>query len=511
MSYFPAIRYNFYCHILTGKGSEFNRSKENLLLATLTEHHCNISFAINIRRLHAMKKFITALSLLALLPGIFTLPSFASDSSTPTILLNNEIQHFDQDPVIIQNRTLVPLRGILEKVGAQVQWDETTNTVTTTKDSTIISLPIGSTHASVNGKTIDFDVPAQLIHNRTMIPLRLLAESLGLHVGWDVSRNEVTITSPDAPSLQTPPAAPFSSRFMGTVDPATLYAEGKQLGNLASAEKRDDLIVLDFGWPQLQKDTGTHGTQLFSDYMAGKTFATNSQIAQAVQAFAQGYHDQVSQKQNIAHSQLVIAIGTNNKQGISNASGQTWAALVDQVNTWVKQQQDAEIKIAAASDMELGWNTAQNTRSWVDGYKAYFSSNGKFAPTLYNYGDAAGCPPYGRCNGGWTQDDVWYISWGSGVSAPLPEIYTTTGSQAKEWANLVKYSFTKDPNHPMIIAGVMTQYQSCLDQNDHSGTDNTPAQGRSQLWNALNADEQTAQTLKNPQTLRWVTDITWQN
>lgn len=456
-----------------------------------------------------MKKFITTLSLAALLLGIFTLPSFASDSSTPTILLNNEIQHFDQDPVIIQGRTLVPLRGIFEKVGARVQWDGTTNTVTTTKDNTIISLQIGATHASVNGKMIDFDVPAQLLHNRTMIPLRLLAETLGLHVGWDGNRNEVTITSPDALSLQTPTAS--TSRFMGTVDTSTLYAEGKQLGNMASTQKRDDLIVLDFGWPQLQKDTGTYGTLLFSDYMAGKKFALNGEIAQAVQAFARGYHEQVDQKQNAANSQLAIAIGTNNKQGISNDSGQAWAALVDQVNTWVQQQQYTEIKIAAASDMELSWNTAQNTRSWVDGYKAYFANNGKLAPTLYNYGDAAGCPPYGKCNGGWTQDDVWYVSWGSGVSAPLPEIYTTTGSQAKEWANLVKYSFTKDPNHPMIIAGVMTQYQSCLDQNDHSGTDNTPVQGWSQLWNALHADEQTAQTLNNPQTLRWVTDITWKN
>jgi hypothetical protein len=459
-----------------------------------------------------MKKFITTLSLLAMMLGIFTLPSFASQSSTPTILLNNEIQHFDQDPVIIEGRTLVPLRGIFEKVGAQVQWDGTTNTVTTTKDSTIISLKIGSNNASVNGKTIDFDVPARLIHNRTMIPLRLLAESLGLHVGWDGSRNEVTITSPADSSVQTPPPpAASASRFMGTVDPTTLYAEGKQLGSLASAQKRDDLIVLDFGWPQLQKDTGTYGTLVFSDYMAGKTFAANSEIAQAVQAFVRGYHEQVSQNQNAAHSQLVIAIGTNNKQGISNASGQAWAALVDQVNTWVQQQQDTEIKIAAASDMELGWNTAQNTRTWVDGYKAYFSGNDKLAPTLYNYGDAAGCPPYGKCNDGWTQDDIWYVSWGSGVSAPLPEIYTTTGSQAKEWANLVKYSYMKDPNHPMIIAGVMTQYQACLDQNDHSGTDNTPAQGWSQLWNALHADEQSAQTLKNPQTLRWITDITWIN
>lgn len=63
----------------------------------------------------------------------------------------------------------------------------------------------------------------------------------------------------------------------------------------------------------------------------------------------------------------------------------------------------------------------------------------------------------------------------------------------------------------MIIAGVMTQYQACLDQGGCSGTNNTPEQGWTQLRDLLSSDSQTAQTLLNPQTLRWVTDITWQN
>lgn len=140
------------------------------------------------------------------------------------------------------------------------------------------------------------------------------------------------------------------------------------------------------------------------------------------------------------------------------------------------------------------------------------TSNLKPFITLYNYGDAAGCPPYGNCNNGWTQDDVWYISWGCGIAAPLPEIYTTTGSQAKEWYRLVKYSISKNPGNPMIISGTMTQYQACIDQGDPcSGTNNTPEQGWTQLWDLLNADPETAQTLLNPSTLRWSTDISWQN
>ncbi|PEC20012.1 hypothetical protein COM96_21940 [Bacillus cereus] len=306
--------------------------------------------------------------------------------------------------------------------------------------------------------------------------------------------------------LTVAPLAPSSSlsRFMSTVDTSTLYLEGKQLG--AASGMRDDIVVLDFGWPEYVRKTKIYGTLLFSGFGAGNTFASTTDIANAVKAFAQGYHDY-----NVNGSQVVIAIGTNNKKGASSQHAQAWASMVEQVKLWVQNQGYSNITIAAASDMEMGWNTPRNTRAWVDGYKSYFLNSGKPFITLYNYGDAAGCPPYGNCNNGWTQDDVWYISWGSGISSPLPEIYTTNSSQAKEWANLVKYSFTKNPSNPMIIAGVMTQYQACLDQGGCSGTNNTPEQGWTQLWNALNSDSQTAQTLLNPQTLRWVTDITWQN
>lgn len=302
-----------------------------------------------------------------------------------------------------------------------------------------------------------------------------------------------------------PPAPPSSlSRFMSTVDTSTLYLEGKQLGEASGM--RDDIVVLDFGWPEYVRKTKVYGTLLFSGFGAGNTFASTTDIANAVKAFAQGYHDY-----NVNDSQVVIAIGTNNKKGASSQHAQAWASMVEQVKLWVQSQGYSNITIAAASDMEMGWNTPRNTRAWVDSYKSYFLNSGKPFITLYNYGDAAGCPPYGNCNNGWTQDDVWYISWGSGISSPLPEIYTTNSAQAKEWANLVKYSFTKNPSNPMIIAGVMTQYQACLDQGGCSGTNNTPEQGWTQLWNALNSDSQTAQTLLNPQTLRWVTDITWQN
>lgn len=230
-------------------------------------------------------------------------------------------------------------------------------------------------------------------------------------------QSQTTAASPISLASSAPP--PSVSRFMSTVDPNTLYLEGKQLGETAALGMRDDLVVLDFGWPEYVRKTKTYGTLLFDGFGAGNTFASTSDIANAVKAFAEGYHDQVALNNNANGSHVVIAIGTNNKRGASAKHAQAWASMVDQVSGWAQSQNYSEITIAAASDMEMGWNTARNTREWVNGYKSYFLNNSRPFITLYNYGDAAGCPPYGDCNNGWTLDDVWYISWGSGISSPF--------------------------------------------------------------------------------------------
>lgn len=126
-------------------------------------------------------------------------------------------------------------------------------------------------------------------------------------------------------------------------------------------------------------------------------------------------------------------------------------------------------------------------------------------PTLgcyYDWGDAGGCPPYGSCNNGWTQGDVWYISWGASPSWPLPLIYNTVGANADQWYNLSLYSYLNHGGR-MDIRGSGTEYQACQQRDYCSGIDNTPAQGWTQLWTALNNDSRTAQSL------RWSTDVKW--
>ena len=110
------------------------------------------------------------------------------------ILVDGEKLICDQPPVIINGRTLVPMRAIFEKLGATVSWDGETSTASGEKDGKIVSFVIGESFIGINGEKKALDVPAQIISARTMIPARAVAEAFGCKVDWDADTQTVIIT-----------------------------------------------------------------------------------------------------------------------------------------------------------------------------------------------------------------------------------------------------------------------------------------------------------------------------
>ncbi|MCG0275349.1 MAG: glycosyl hydrolase family 18 protein [Thermosediminibacteraceae bacterium] len=92
---------------------------------------------------------------------------------------------FDVSPRIKNNRVLVPIRHLSEKFGADVYWDEKTRTVTAEKESIKVVLKIGDVNAYVNGKPVKLDVPPMIIQGRTLVPVRFVGETFGAVVHWD--------------------------------------------------------------------------------------------------------------------------------------------------------------------------------------------------------------------------------------------------------------------------------------------------------------------------------------
>ncbi len=113
---------------------------------------------------------------------------------TISVTLNGQKLIFDQDPVMENDRVLVPMRKIFEALGADVYWDEAEQTAIAERNGKIIIIPIGKNYMTVNGSRVTLDVPARLIGGRTLVPARAVSEALGCAVDWNDPAQTVIIT-----------------------------------------------------------------------------------------------------------------------------------------------------------------------------------------------------------------------------------------------------------------------------------------------------------------------------
>ena len=93
-------------------------------------------------------------------------------------------EYVDVAAVIVEDRTLLPARDIVDLLGGSIYWDEELRQVTILQDDIHILITIDSETAVVDNETVYLDVPAQIINDRTKVPLRFVAESLGVNVDF---------------------------------------------------------------------------------------------------------------------------------------------------------------------------------------------------------------------------------------------------------------------------------------------------------------------------------------
>lgn len=129
--------------------------------------------------------------------------------------LNNQTLKSDVPPVIYNNRTLVPLRIIMENIAAEIQWDGQKYEVNIKTKDKDITLKINSAEAIVNGeiKQLPDNVPAKLINDRTMVPIRFIAEEIGLKVEWDEANRSVLLNQPAPQPSPVPVPQPIAADF----------------------------------------------------------------------------------------------------------------------------------------------------------------------------------------------------------------------------------------------------------------------------------------------------------
>lgn len=136
-----------------------------------------------------MKKSALLLTIILIL--CVGVASFAENEIAVTV--SGESVAFDVSPVIIDGRTYVPVRAIFEAMGAQVEWDEKTQTVYAERLGKTVELTVGEEEADYNGKKVKLDASPLIIDGRTMVPARYAAEGFGYAVEWDGRSRTVTI------------------------------------------------------------------------------------------------------------------------------------------------------------------------------------------------------------------------------------------------------------------------------------------------------------------------------
>jgi hypothetical protein len=139
------------------------------------------------------KNTIVRLLTLALIV-LFTL-SISVLAKDVSVVLDGSVLEFDVKPTIIDGRTMVPMRKIFESLGAEVEWEGSTKTITAKKKDTTVVMQIDNNVLSVNGKAIELDVPPQLVDGRTLVPVRAIAESFEIKVIWDDVTRSVLLTT----------------------------------------------------------------------------------------------------------------------------------------------------------------------------------------------------------------------------------------------------------------------------------------------------------------------------
>lgn len=164
----------------------------------------------------------------------------------PLMTVNGQEKFIDESgtvPISQNNRTLLPVRAVVEAIGGVAKWDGSSETVTLTRGNDVITLTIGSSAAYLNHSPRTLDVTPVIRNNRTMLPIRFIAEGFSLKVTWDGANSTITITDSEPSKAnsnsetQAQAEDGLSKVYMTTaISPAGLMAIYEALGREATGK-----------------------------------------------------------------------------------------------------------------------------------------------------------------------------------------------------------------------------------------------------------------------------------
>ena len=191
------------------------------------------------------------LSLVALM--VFSGVSYAANynypvSPVPKVTVDGNYVHFDQQPLVISGRLLLPIRAVCERMGAEVTWDPSKAMTTINSGDKQVVLINGSKEMVLlqqgkSSRVIALDVPPQIYKGRTLLPLRAVVEALDYQITWNAKQNSAQVV--EAGSLAIEGLSNTQVDYLwrwATISPVQQFAY-KDLG-LAYAYKKDNFLYV---------------------------------------------------------------------------------------------------------------------------------------------------------------------------------------------------------------------------------------------------------------------------
>lgn len=196
-----------------------------------------------------------------------------------TVSLNGKVIEFNADmgqPFIDENeRTQVPFRIILEKIGAKVTWNRRTMTATAIKQDIRVDVPIGESYIIRNGEKIINDSQSRIVEDRTYLPIRVVLEAFDYIVKWDPEKFRVVITTADSSGQLIRIPAKYDLRTRGKLTPVKNQLDSgacwafASLGAIESSllpkerwDFSEDHLSLNHGFNLAQAEGGNYAVSL---------------------------------------------------------------------------------------------------------------------------------------------------------------------------------------------------------------------------------------------------------
>ncbi|MDD4802207.1 MAG: stalk domain-containing protein [Syntrophomonas sp.] len=155
------------------------------------------------------RKLLVIIIMTVVIAGLAGIQSYAEAGQSIKLVINGDEILTDTNPIVLNNRTLVPIRVICEHLGMDVQWDGLNRKVIIDSSSpSLTKQPINSSAGDnqeikgaipdadikifINGAEVPSDTSPVVINNRTMVPIRIIAEYIGMNVDWQGERVAIT-------------------------------------------------------------------------------------------------------------------------------------------------------------------------------------------------------------------------------------------------------------------------------------------------------------------------------